>query len=854
MSDFYINVLCLGNNIFYTGIKNGKKIRTKIPYEPSLFVQSNKKTGFFNLENQHLEKMQFESIREAKDFIERYRDVENFKIYGNNRFEYDYISNQHPELVDWDLDKIQILNLDIEVGSENGFPSPETASEPITAIACKFSSSENYYILGCGSYKKHKDNIVYYKCEDEFDLINKFLQLWNEKSPDIVTGWNVRDFDITYIVNRIKRLFDEDKAKSLSPWKMISERETTATNKTMRKVVKYYDILGVAILDYIDLYKRFSSGGSQESYRLDHIANVELGERKLSYDEYDSLHQLYRLDYQKFIEYNQKDVELVQRLDDKLKLLELALTLAYDSKTNYADVAMQVRMWTEIIQNHLKSKNIFLEIKKREINQTSFEGAFVKDPIVGMHEWVASFDLTSLYPSLIMQYNISPDTIIPSSFWSKEMKECFNENVNVDKLLNQEIDTSFLKTQKITITPNGSFFDLSKKGFLAEIMETMFTDRQRYKKEMLKAESEYEKIKQTGTKEEKILLQNKISKFKNLQMVKKVCLNSGYGAIGSPYFFLFDVRQALGITSSGQLSIRWIEKKINEYMNKILKTKNKDYVIAVDTDSIYLKMTELVNSVFKDTSNTAAIIKFMDRVCEEKIQPFINSSYEELKAYVNAYSQKMVMKREALADKAIWIAKKRYIMNVHNNEGVQYNQPKLKIMGIEAIKSSTPAACRSNIIKALNIILGSSESELQKFIAEFKTEFKKLPAEDIAFPRGVNGLTTYSDKKELYKKGTPIHVKGSLIFNHFLDKMGLEKKYERIQEGEKIKFIYLKEPNNFHSPVISFSSSVPKEFKLENIIDYETQFNKSFVEPLNLILEKINWKAEKTNSLEDFFK
>lgn len=292
MSDFYINIACIGNNLLYTGIKNGKKIRTKIPYSPRLFLQSNKKTDFFNLENQCLESMEFDSIREAKDFIQRYKDVENFKIYGNNRFEYDYISNLYPNNIDWDLSKIQILNLDIEVGSENGFPHPETASEPITAIACKFSLSDDYYILGCGSYKKHKENIIYYNCVDEYDLITKFIHLWSEKSPDIVTGWNVRDFDITYIINRIKRLFDDNMAKNLSPWKIISERETTATNKTMRKVVKYYDILGVAILDYIDLYKRFSSSGSQESYRLDHIANVELGEKKLKIEDQENLFKL----------------------------------------------------------------------------------------------------------------------------------------------------------------------------------------------------------------------------------------------------------------------------------------------------------------------------------------------------------------------------------------------------------------------------------------------------------------------------------------------------------------------------------------------------------------------------------
>ena len=486
MSDFYINAVCIGNNILFKGVKGGKKVKVKIPYKPKLYVKSNKKTQFQNLEGYCLEQIPFDSIRDARDFIEQYKDIENFKIYGNSRYDYAFISEVFPNIIEWDREKIHVVNIDIEVGSENGFPNPDSASEPVTAIACKFSQSKEYYIFGCGDYKKHRDDVIYFKCKDEYDLIEKFLQIWNEKSPDIVTGWNVKTFDIPYLVNRIRRLFDDSKAKGLSPWGMVSDKTTTI----MTREIKYYELIGISILDYLEMYRKFNTNGTAESFRLDHIANIELGERKLSYSEYDNLHELYRLDFQKFIEYNQKDVELVERLDEKLKLLDLALTLAYDSKTNYPDVFMQVRMWTEIIQNHLRSKNIFLEAKRKDVNRTAFEGAFVKDPIIGMHEWVASFDLTSLYPSLIMMYNISPDTIIESK--SDEMRQC---SVNVDKLLSREIDTSFLKTQMACLTPNNQFFSLEKKGFLAEIMESMFIDRQKYKKEMLSAQKEYEAIK-----------------------------------------------------------------------------------------------------------------------------------------------------------------------------------------------------------------------------------------------------------------------------------------------------------------------------------------------------------------------
>ena len=284
----------------------------------------------------------------------------------------------------------------------------------------------------------------------------------------------------------------------------------------------------------------------------------------------------------------------------------------------------------------------------------------------------------------------------------------------------------------------------------------------------------------------------------------------------------------------------------------MLKTKDVDYIIASDTDSIYVNLGGLVQKYISETDKLKTI-RILDKFCEDKIQPFINESYQELADYVNAYAQKMIMKREALADKAIWTAKKRYLMNVYNNEGVEYAKPKMKIMGLEAIKSSTPSACRQKIKEALEVILSKDQQSVIEFVEKFREEFKSLPVSEIAFPRGVNGLEKYSDNKSIYGSKTPIHVRGSLLFNHHIIKNDLTKKYEQIKEGEKIKFIYLREPNPIQSDVISFMSSIPKEFDLENYIDYNTMFDKSFVEPLKIVLDAINWKVEKTNSLEDFF-
>ena len=399
-----------------------------------------------------------------------------------------------------------------------------------------------------------------------------------------------------------------------------------------------------------------------------------------------------------------------------------------------------------------------------------------------------------------------------------------------------------------TITPNGQFFRTDVQGFLPKMMGEMYEDRKKFKQLMLKAKQEYEDERDDSKKYE---IEKRIARYNNLQLAKKVSLNSAYGALGSKYFRFFDLRMALGVTSAGQLSIRWIESKVNGYMNDLLKT-DADYVIAADTDSIYLKLGPLVNKLYPDKS-ILKTIEFMDKVCKGKIEPFINKSYDELAEYVHAYAQKMQMKREALANRGIWTAKKRYIMSVYNNEGVQYNEPDLKVVGLEMIKSSTPAAVRSKMKESIQLMISGTEEDMHKFIAEFKQYFHGLPPEDISFPRGINGLRKYSDALTLYKSGTPIHVKGAIIYNHNLERMGLAKKYPLIQEGEKIKFSYLKMPNPFKATVISYPARLPKEFEILKFIDYDTQFEKTFVEPIRIILDCIGWSTEKQSTLEDFF-
>ena len=645
--------------------------------------------------------------------------------------------------------------------------------------------------------------------------------------PDIITGWNSRFFDIPYLVNRIVRVLGEKMAKKLSPWGWYKENEITLFGNRKQQI---FDLVGISSIDYMDAYKKFTYV-NQESYSLNHIAYAELGEKKLDYSEYSSLHELYQTNFQKFVDYNVHDVVLLERLEEKMKLLEMIISLAYMAKCNFNDVFSPVKMWDCIICNHLKDQQIVVPPKKHETKLEAYEGAYVKTPQIGRHKWVASFDLNSLYPHLIMQYNISPETLVGM----------YPESGLVDALLDKEFDVDFLKEKNLTMTPNGSLYTRKKQGFLPALMEKMYTDRVKYKDLMI---AEQKKGKAADT--------NKLAQYHNMQINLKIALNSAYGALGNQWFRFYDVRNAEAVSVAGQLSIRWAERAVNQYLNKVLETDGTDYVIASDTDSLYIALDSLVQKVGlgEDTQKT---IKFMDTVCEGKIQDVIDGCYGEMAEYVNAFEQKMVMKREVLAEVAIWTGKKHYILNVHNSEGVQYDEPKLKIMGIEAVKSSTPEPCRNALKEALKIMMNGTEEDVINYIENFKTKFKTLPAEEVSFPRSVKGLAKYHDSASIYQKSTPIHVKGSLIYNKILQNKRLTRKYPKIQEGEKIKFAYLKEPNPTGDTVIAMLNALPDEFELKPYIDYEKQFSKSFLDPIIGILNVIGWEHERKTNIMGFF-
>jgi len=828
---FYTSVQQSGNTILVRGYDHGRQFSDRVKFNPTLFLPTNKPSEWKTLDGKRVRPVKQGTIKDAREFVDTHKEMADFPVYGQTRYNNQYILEEYPwDEMKFDMNQIRIFTIDIETGAENGFPDIETADQEILLISIKDSHTGRITVFGSRPYKSTDADVDYLEFKTEVGLLKAFLHYWISNFPDVITGWNVQLFDMPYIIKRIERIIGEKESKMISPWKSILYREIYIKG---RKQIAY-DISGISCLDYLELYKKFTYT-NQESYRLDHICSVELGAKKLDHSEFDTFKEFYTKDWKKFVDYNIVDVRLVDQLDDKMKLIELAITMAYDAKVNFEDVYSQVRMWDNIIYVYLSKRNLVIPPKHESRKDNKYAGAYVKEPIPGIYDWVVSFDLNSLYPHLIMQYNLSPETLLDHR----------HPTATVDRLLNSEIDISYMEGK--TLCANGTYYDTTKRGFLPELMDKIYQERTIYKKRMLKAKQEYEKNPSTDLKKE-------ISRCNNIQMARKIQLNSAYGAIGNEHFRYYRLEIAEAITMSGQLSIRWIENKMNGYLNKLLSTEDVDYVIASDTDSIYLNLGPLVTKFFSAKSgDKAAIVGILDKICQEKLEPFIESSYQELANYVSAYEQKMKMKRENIADRAIWTAKKRYILNVWDSEGVRYAEPKMKICGMETARSSTPAFFRDKLLKAYEIIINEDNDVLIDYIDRVKEDTRKEDCVNIAFPRGVNGLKKYKSVADIYSKGTPIHVRGALLYNYYVSRNKLTHKYPLIQEGEKIKFLYLKTPNPIQENVISFFQNLPPEFNVEKYVDFNKQFEKSFFEPLKNVLECIGWDYERSVSLLSFF-
>ena len=825
----YTDTTTLGQNVLVRArSSDGRAHFIKTAYRPTYYLPTNEYTGETSLEGCPLLPYEQDSIRDGRVFLKEHREA-----YGNIQCEYMLLSDVYgaKDIVP-EMDRLLIWNFDIEVESETSFAPPENPYNAVTAITVmwRHRGEHGTVTYGLQPYEA-AEGVEYIQCEDEAALLRQFVDNWRADYPDIVTGWNVLLFDIPYMVGRIKKILGDKVAHSLSPYNYLAERKVMFYGREQLAV----DIRGVATLDYLELYRKFTFT-QQESYRLDHIAHVELGQRKLSYAEYRSLSALYVENYAAFMDYNVQDVQLVESLDDKMKLIELVCALAYSAKANYSDTFRQVRLWDTMIYHHLRAQHQQIPPKKSESKDTQYVGAYVKPPQVGKHDWVCSFDVASMYPHIIRQWNLSPETLVDRRIMT----------LSVDTLLDRADVAEHLwdgdqAPEGYALAANGVLTQRDKEGFLPAMLKALYAERIRFKNLATKTKKQRELL--APDDPQYAVLTRQIAAYHNQQLVRKVNLNSAYGAIGSNYFRYYDVDMAEAVTLTGQFVIRDVANAVNAYLNKMFKT-SEDYIVASDTDSIYVKLGRVVDK-YKEHRPAASMsncVAMLDQFCAKRIEPVLVKSFASIAEYLHVAVPCLSMTREVIASKAIWTAKKRYILNVLDNEGVVYAEPKLKIMGIEAVKSSTPAVCREMIIAVLKLLMNGTQESVWDYIKSQRAVFGRAKFEDIAFPRSVNGLEKYRDDR----KGCPIQVRGALVYNELIAGMA---KYERIRDGQKIRFAYLLDENRFGSHVLAAPYGCPAAWKVEAMLDYETQWQKAVLAPLEAILAAAGWTVEQQNEL-----
>lgn len=825
MSKFYTNIEVRGNTILYRGYDNGMPIQQKIAYRPHLFVKTNEQTQYKVFKSQEpVKKKTFDSINDMKDFVEQFKDVPNFGVYGCTHLVRQFTGNEFRGEIDWDFKQVQLWFFDIETKAENGFPKPEIADQEILLITMINYQTKDIHIWSAKPVEK--DNKIFdlykegytlkFQCfETEKQLLKDFLVFFASTRIDVISGWNSELFDIPYIVNRIKRVLGDEVVKMLSPWKIVKERQVRFDNGDTKQT---YDILGVTHLDYIELYKKFNPG-SQESFKLDFIAMKELGEGKVDLPG-ESFQDGYNLHYNMFVWYNAIDVILLCKLEKKMMLVMLAMQLAFIAKCQFGDVLSAMRLWESIIYNYFLDENIVETLEKERTEKHSIVGAYVHDPVPGKYGWTVSVDATSLYPSIMMQNNISPETILD-----------YQDSISIDKCLSGSVS---VKNDTSIISANGLTTTKEFRGFIPILVERMFDLRKKTKNRMLDLK------KQNAPEEEYAALDVAQKAF-------KIAANSFYGVTGLQHFRYYDYRLAEAVTSTGQIYIKKAKEILDELLSKL--SNNIDVSTYLDTDSIYFSCDGIVAAKCQ-TMNDSEIVNYLEKFVFDIVQPYLNKKLLEFSTKFGIDDCKIFFKLECIGPSIIFVAKKRYAFDILYSEGVRYEKPKMKVMGIEIVRSSTPSVVKDYLKESLALCLRSDEKSLQKKVKEVRESFMQHHYKDISFPRGVNGLSTYSNAASIYKSGCPIHVRGALLYNNQLQRKNLHTKYPLIAEGDKIKFVALKMPNPIHENVIAFSKTIPSELGLDSYIDYNVQFEKSFLAPLEGILNAIKWTAEEKVTLD----
>lgn len=837
---FYVSFELDWDYILLRYIEDGVRHSERIKLKPALYIPSaSDDPEYYSYDGKPVMRIDFDSVKEARDFAKSYEGVPNFKVYGTPLFHYAYVhehfKNQKP-----DQSQIRILNFDIETSTDGGYPNFQLADKEINAITLKMFKEKDIYVLGFKDYRTETPELLemlesgykihYKKCSDEKELLRCFVEIWQRLDPDVVTGWNISGFDVPYIIKRIKYNFDEEFVKKLSPFGKINQRTVTIFNRE----TDIYDIVGVQRLDYMELYKKFHQN-VEESYSLNYLSQKILEKTKLDYSQYGTLDKLYKQAPNIYIDYNIIDVIRVEEIDDAVRYMDVAFEIAYEALTNFSDSFTTIRNWDTMSHNFLIEQNRVIPYSSDNRKERQIAGGFVKEPILGKHKWVMSFDFKSLYPHLCMTFNISPDTYMGS------FKPIFGE-MSVQKILEGGLEqySQVMADQDVTITGCGTVYSRKKKGFIPELMESLFEKRTLHQKE----ETKWEKKAAKGDKEAEKLS----TIYENKSTAIKLLLNSGYGAFSNEWYRLFHDNIAESFTLSGQLAIKFVSSWVNTRLNKALETQDVDYIVAIDTDSFYLKLDEVVERFGGDKDPVDFLEDFSDT-----IQTWIREALEELYRMTNAFQKKLFMGLEAIGP-AIWLAKKRYVMSLPSFKRIRYDPPKIKVMGIEAVRSTTPQIAREWIKDGIPMVINGSTEEIKKFIDDKWETFASHPFEDIAMPKGTNDLEKYSNRESIYSAKTPIHVRGALLFNDYVKKNGWESDVDLIKSGDKIKVMYLKMPNPIMENVISIPENMPSQFKIfEQYADYNKQFDKVFYDAFKRLTDAAGINLNSNTTMESFY-
>lgn len=842
MSNFYTFFRRWGNTIHVREVVDGRRVMNKYRFAPTLYVQTNKESPYRSLFGHPLSPKKFDSISEAKKFCSQYEGVDGFKVYGNTNWEYSCVRDRYPGEIQFDESQIVTFFVDIEteVDPEEGFPEASKANQRISLITIFDGHQFRTWMMKDYAPTMEHPGMVFKRVfVDEYDMLFDFIQYFSSRAPDVLTGWNIESFDVPYIINRCRKVVGESATSQLSPYNDIREREVDAG------VV--YDIVGVECLDYIELYKKFIPG-ERESYSLDFITELELKEAKLE-NPYSSFRDFYTKDWDRFVDYNIHDVSLVWKLEQKLKLIRLSFTLAYLVKMNYSDVFGTVKPWDIYIQNSLLDDNKFVEAEfSPGKSSRSIMGGYVMDPTPGKYRWPVSVDATALYPSIMMSWNISPETLVQPNEVPAELLPWY-DRIQIEDFLTGEPPTELLKKYDLSMTANGQFFRRDKQGIVPMLLMRVADLRKTAKDRMLLLKQEVKKYPDDSPEHADIKRQ--IASLDSTQMAAKTFGNGLYGAMANVYFRFFDFRMAEGITSSGQYFIRHTATNVSAIIDSI--NGEPGSLVYCDTDSNFFTLAPLVDRL--GITDAATITEAIDKFFEARIAPKIQRVCDDIAQRNNCAINRLSMKREKICSSGIWVTKKRYALMVCDNEGVRYAVPEASVTGLEVKRSSTPKVCREYLKSAIDIILLKGEADLQQFVETVREEFLTLTPYQIGKPSGVNGLRKYSMKgPQIYVQSRcPRHVKAALVYNYHLDRMTLKASYPSIGEGGKARYVELKVPNPLHQEVVSFVDELPREFGVDSYIDYDKMFYLTFLKPLDRLCASCGWTTKKVNTLADFF-